>query len=731
MKQRYFDLSRHGLYLYDFYITCENFGLPFFVPNGRIPSETFARALFILDKHGVIDENRHEKMFFRLWRCTAGVVYLVKTNVPGYEPGILNALDIISFLGLNGNITGNIFDRDDMNAAFLDALSHDKQRFFQHLFKSKYLGINENGEKVLASYFGRFIFNKTTKTSDLLYKVSASYYYREVDILKQYAIYHGIDFNRLSKILVANPNAVRMLADDTMIDLCGIMMQSHYLTEISDGDRSNITSMQSYVLACLLFELLPATAILSRRTFRSAFLQCQNFESTRRLENFTHLGMPTLPMTMCVSILALLGTNKKISAAQVNMPLLAIIRSGQAVVFGHRMPATQFVERYHHDLKLVGGLEDLDARKNPNQLAIFTPSYKVQQHQVKYEFDGRDVYSYTFTHDHHARLLKFLEKRHNQGRSVFLIPCLNFGVLGYDDETELIRWLGANYLHVDVIDIDKSLFYHDVDPRNWRLLIIGEKRSPGTDNITEYETLTARILPDSSTIKVINYKSLYEIVITKIIAVEQAIAAATDHPPQSTTTTDDTASANTPINAVASLADAKASNTPTLPQTDAADKDSIDPNSEQNELASQSAVSANDDDVPSSSEPDINTVADEDDAKHVEDTSLDNIENKETKHEDTLSNNTEDKELEYDDENVKGYDDSYPVQQTNPTKNDDDDEDDDDMEGEPAYHSDDIESKNNVDDTDVEKEPSNEELESIESALHQELLNSSEGQGGF
>lgn len=728
MKQRYFDLSRHGLYLYDFYITCENFGLPFFVPNGRIPSETFARALFILDKHGVIDENRHEKMFFRLWRCTAGVVYLVKTNVPGYEPGILNALDIISFLGLNGNITSNIFDRDDMNAAFLDALSHDKQRFFQHLFKSKYLGINKNGEKVLASYFGRFIFNKTTKTSDLLYKVSASYYYREVDILKQYAIYHDIDFNRLSKILVANPNAVRILTDDAIIDLCGIMMQSHYLTEVSDADRSNITSMQSYVLACLLFDLLPATTILSRRTFRSAFLQCQNFESTRRLENFTHLGMPTLPMTMCVSILALLGTNKKISAAQVNMPLLAIIRSGQAVIFGHRMPATQFIERYHHDLKLVGGIDDLDSQKNPNQLAIFTPSYKVQQHQVKYQFDGRDVYSYTFTHDHHARLLKFLEKRHNQGKSVFLIPCLNFGILGYDDETELIRWLAANYLHVDVIDIDKSLFYHDVEPRHWRLLIIGDKRSPGTANLTEYETLTARIFPDNSTIMVMNYKSLYEIVITKIIAVEQAIATATDEPPQSTNT-DDAVSENTPNNAV--VAAAEASNTPTLTKTDATDKDSIDSSSQQNQLTSHPVVIANDDDLPSSSEPHIDTVADEDDAESVGDTPLDTIEDEKPKREDTLSNNTQDKELEYDDENVEDYDDSCPVQQTNLTKNDDDDDDDDDGTDEPEYHSDDIDSKSDSDDSGVEKEPSNEELESIESALHQELLNSSEGQGGF
>lgn len=300
--------------------------------------------------------------------------------------------------------------------------------------------------------------------------------------------------------------------------------------------------------------------------------------------------------------------------------------------------------------------------------------------------------------------------------------------MGYDDETELIRWLAANYLHVDVIDIDKSLFYHDVEPRHWRLLIIGDKRSPGTANLTEYETLTARIFPDNSTIMVMNYKSLYEIVITKIIAVEQAIATATDEPPQSTNT-DDAVSENTPNNAV--VAAAEGSNTPTLTKTDATDKDSIDSSSQQNQLTSHPVVIANDDVLPSSSEPGVDTVADEDDAESVGDTPLDTIEDEKPKREDTLSNNTQDKELEYDDENVKGYDDSCPVQQSNPTKNDDDDDDDDDGTDEPEYHSDDIDSKSNGDDSDVEKEPSNEELESIESALHQELLNSSEGQGGF
>ena len=67
----------------------------------------------------------------------------------------------------------------------------------------------------------------------------------------------------------------------------------------------------------------------------------------------------------------------------------------------------------------------------------------------------------------------------------------------------------------------------------------------------------------------------------------------------------------------------------------------------------------------------------------------------------------------------------------NLTKNDDDDDDDDAKEEEPAHHSDDIDSKSDSDDSGVEKEPSNEELESIESALHQELLNSSQDQGGF
>ena len=44
-----------------------------------------------------------------------------------------------------------------------------------------------------------------------------------------------------------------------------------------------------------------------------------------------------------------------------------------------------------------------------------------------------------------------------------------------------------------------------------------------------------------------------------------------------------------------------------------------------------------------------------------------------------------------------------------------DDDDDDAKEEEPAHHSDDIDSKSDSDDSGVEKEPSNEELESIES----------------
>ena len=74
---------------------------------------------------------------------------------------------------------------------------------------------------------------------------------------------------------------------------------------------------------------------------------------------------------------------------------------------------------------------------------------------------------------------------------------------------------------------------------------------------------------------------------------------------------------------------------------------------------------------------------------------------------------------------------TIPGRFTNLTKNDDDDDDDDAKEEEPAHHSDDIDSKSDSDDSGVEKEPSNEELESIESALHQELLNSSQDQGGF
>ena len=603
MKQRYYDLSHHGLYLYDFYINCENFGLPFFVSQDKQPSETLARALFILDKNLIIDENKHSAMFFRIWRSRIGVVYLVKTNIPGYERGIVNALDIINFLELNGNITSNIFERDEMNEAFLKALEFDKKRFFQHLFKSKYLGVNRNGEKVLASYFGRFIFNNTnptTESTDLLYK-SRRYYYREIDVLKQYAINHDMDFERLAGMLVSNQNTPSRLADET-IDLCSIIIQSHYYNEVSDTDKTNLIAMQTYVQACLLFELLPSSSFLSRKTFRSAFVQCREFEKTRKLTVFSHLGMPTIPMTMCVLLLGLLGTNKKIAAAQINMPLLAIIQSGEVVVLGQHEPIKEFTDRYQQEVTLVSDQASLNCQKNPNQLSIFTQTYKIQQHTVSLDFDGKSIFSYTFTNDAHARLLKLLEARPASAKSVFLIPCFTFGICGYQDETELVRWLSSNYLNVEVIDIDKSLFYHDKSPQNWRLLTIGHRRSPETVNQYEYSQLTKEINSHSKTIQITTYTDFYRHVVSKILNHEQAIATAKDTPIQSKPAAEKpTAASATTSNLVAQqqsvdLTKDKPTSAVTSTQQDTAvtlepDNDSIIPSEHDNAVSAEQEAS--------------------------------------------------------------------------------------------------------------------------------------------
>lgn len=530
MEQRYYNLSYYGLYLYDFYISCENFGLPYYVGE-KNPSDTFARALFILDTHSIIDEHLHHDYFFPMWRGINGVVYLVTSPASNSQKNdktqsdiIPNALDIISTLELGGNITSNIYNRDAMNAEFIKALGSDKLRFFQNLYKAKYIGMNADGEKVLASYFGRFIFNKRVKSSteSLLYKDVSTEYSRYLPVLKRHTVQEGYNFDRIAKILTPLKSATTILTDN-VISLWPIikMGNMHYMGEDDALKNVQIDSMQTLVMASLLYDLLPKSPLLSLKSFYSAYWQCYKFEKTRRLSDFSQMGMPTIPMPMCIALLGILGSSRNISSAQINLPLLGIIQSGEVVLFTQKHQVSNFIQDSNLDIKVIATQKQVDAQKNNYQLCVFSQSFLTQQYSIEVDFNEKKQVIAKFIQDTHARLIQFLMQRNDVGRSVFMIPYLhpvinddgNFyisGQVGTGEDFELMKWLYANYLQVNIVDIHANLFYHDLEPGFWRLIIVGDLRKPNANSKYEHQEITRDIKPISSVELIADYHQLYD-----------------------------------------------------------------------------------------------------------------------------------------------------------------------------------------------------------------------------
>lgn len=505
--QKYYNLSYYGLYIYDYTIECQYFGIRHFLPKGIDPTTAVGRAFFILDTENIIDENKHQAMFYPLWYGRVGSVYLIRTDFNKQEvmPNILQVLD---FLNITDGFTANIYSKDEMNKAFKQALSDDLTTFFSNLHQSKKL-INIGENTILSSRFGRFCLDNP----DL--PVYFSDIENSIDILATCMVDGYTDLKELSTIFMEKPSlTVKLLADNTLdtsintVDISSILINNHHYIPLQSQNLARLYKILPVIYGYLLFKLLPKSRTISQKDLYYAYNTTLKFEKIHKLYIYREMNMPFVPMPMCVAILGLLGDNQDIYCPQINLPLISIISNGFVKKELAVPTVKDYINTINDKIKLINN------KNGKSQLAIFTNSYLNTYAQISFtDNQGNKKYRYEFKNDSYARAYQALQDRVGEGVSIFIIATTEQKTIGLNDDLEFARYITANFLSNHIVDLADNLFYHDKtlnDNLHYRLYVIGNKREPSTSTLDEYLALCQDVFSHSKPLFIQNYHSLYQ-----------------------------------------------------------------------------------------------------------------------------------------------------------------------------------------------------------------------------
>lgn len=505
--QKYYNLSNYGLYIYDYTIECQYFGIRHFLPKGIDPTKAIGRAFFMLDTKNIIDENKHQAMFYPLWYGRVGTVYLIRTDF-NKQAAMPNILQVLDFLNITDGFTANIYSKDEMNKAFKQALSDDLNSFFNNLHQSKKL-INIGENTILSSRFGRFCLD------DLDFLVYFSNIENSIDILSTCMVNGHTDLKGLATIFMEKPNlTVKLLTNDTQdtsintVDISSILINNHHYAPLQSQNLARLHKILPIIYGNLLFQLLPKSSAISQKNLYYAYNATLKFEKTHKLSIYREMNMPFVPMPMCVAILGLLGDNQNIYCPQINLPLISITSNGFIKKELASPTIKDYINTINDKIKLV------DNQKGKNQLGIFTNSHLNTYAQISFtDNQGNKKYSYEFKNDGYARAYQALQDRVGEGVSIFIIATTEQKIIGSDDDLELARYITANFLSTHIVDLADNLFYHDKtlnDNLHYRLYVIGNKREPNTSTLDEYLELCKDVFSHSKPLFIENYHSLYQ-----------------------------------------------------------------------------------------------------------------------------------------------------------------------------------------------------------------------------
>ena len=506
--QLWSDFSAFNLHLFPF-IKSGSYGL----------NDEKGVFLFLLDIDKKIKERAYHAYLSLFWQGDNGDVYVLS---PTKTNAYLNSSEILHRLGISVISPPPTKTVEQLQHEFKHLLKDEYFTFLKYLTDAKPLLRNTNGDMVYDSFLGRYVYatqmrsKKGKADGDFLYAVNA-----DGDIDKQALVEcakaYLLDFSQrydniddFKKIVFRCPTKDVVVAES--LDLSNKIIDT--LTNPKD-----VTPLQSISFdnalrqaeASIVYDLIhrkeKTLALFKEAFYDTLNLQRNTVVKQVKKNNLPHLNMP---MSLTLSYLLSCNSDNRIYSDSVgNLTMLSALGDIDTLVLYNSLKNDiSLFSQYHN--QTIDIYDSSFTRSFKYSFSIYPKGFNhIEVILPITNPDGKLIVSRTIDNLALSRIITMLQKREQDGRSLFLIPCTDFGELG--EHFEFFAWLQSYYQDVGVFDLSSELFFNDIDPTDMRIVIVGSEKSPRPKNLTEYNHRIKDITESSPTRTIHNYDQLFEL----------------------------------------------------------------------------------------------------------------------------------------------------------------------------------------------------------------------------
>lgn len=506
--QLWSDFSSLGLYLFPF-VKSGCYGL----------NDEKGMFLFVLDIHKKIHDRAYHAYLSLFWRGSYGDVYILS---PTQNHSYLTSSEILHRLGVSIVSPPPTKTVEHLQQDFKEALKDDYFKFIKYLTDSQPLLRNTNGDMVYDSFLGRYIYatqqrsQKGRADGDFLYAVNAD---ADIDrqALVQCAKAYLLDFSQkydniddFKSIVFRKPTKDIVISEtlDLSNKLIDKLEKNKEVTPLQSISFDNaLRQAEASIVYDLVNQKNKNLALFKEVFYDTLKLQTNTIVKQVKKNKLPHLNMP---LSLALSYLLTHNSDDKIYSDSVgNLTMLAALGSVDVMVLFNSLKNDIDLYNQHHNQNI--DIYDSSYTKPFNRSFSIYPSgfNHIEVILPIINPDGKLIVNRTVDSLALSRIITMLQNREQQGRSLFLIPCDDFGELG--DYFEFFAWLQCYYNDVGIFDLSKDLFFNDIDPVDMRIIIVGSEKSPRPKNLTEFNHRIKDISATTPTRIINNYEQLFEL----------------------------------------------------------------------------------------------------------------------------------------------------------------------------------------------------------------------------